>query len=190
MEDFGCSELQSNFSMLKKLFQKNPPLTIVVAMSKQDRALGRDNSLLWHIPDDLKRFKALTSGHPIIMGRKTFESILDILGKPLPNRTNIVVTRDTSYNHDGVLVAHSVEEAVSLAQNEKPVEIHIGGGAQLYQLMLPRVQKLYVTWIDDAPEADTFFPEFEDDFEIIERHPPREHKDISYQWIDYERKRS
>jgi len=84
----------------------HPPIVIVAAMSQPAQVIGDNNKLLWHIPADLKRFKALTLGHPIIMGRKTFESIVAILGKPLPQRTNIVVTRDTSYKPEGVLVAH------------------------------------------------------------------------------------
>ncbi len=175
-------------SYLKKIFRKEAPIVIVVAMSRNNRAIGYNNDLLWHIPDDLKRFKSLTTGHPIIMGRKTFESILNILGKPLPGRTNIVVTRDTTYQHDGAIVAHSLEAAITVAQKENPSEIHIGGGTQLYKQSLPLVSRLYVTWIDDTKEADTFFPAFEDDFAIHETHEPREHEGLRYQWIDYVRK--
>ena len=90
------------------------------------------------------------------MGRKTFESILDLLGKPLPGRTNIVVTRDISYSSAGAVIAHSPEEAVKIAQSENPTEIHIGGGAELYRQYLPQVKKLHITWIDDKQTADTF----------------------------------
>lgn len=175
-----------------KLFRKEPPVVIVAAMSRLDRGIGYKNDLLWHIPDDLKRFKELTSGHPIIMGRKTFESILNILGKPLPNRTNIVVTRDASYtyNHDSVKVAHSLDEAFKLARAKNPKEIHIGGGAEMYRQALPFTSKLRVTWVDDRQQSDTFFPAFENEFKITETHEPREHKDLRYQWIDYSRKRS
>ncbi len=164
-----------------------PPLVIVVAMSKKNRGIGKDNRLLWHIPEDLKRFKALTYGHPIIMGRKTFDSILAILGKPLPGRTSIVLTRDETYTPEGALVAHSLEEAILLAQKERPEEIHIGGGAELYRQALPYVKKLYVTWIDDEVDADTFFPPFEDEFAITKTSPVMTHKDISFEWVDYER---
>ncbi len=164
-----------------------PPLVIVVAMSKKDRGIGKDNRLLWHIPEDLKRFKALTYGHPIIMGRKTFDSILAILGKPLPGRTSIVLTRDETYTPEGALVTHSLERAILLAQKERPEEIHIGGGAELYRQALPYVKKLYVTWIDDEVEADTFFPPFEDEFEITKTSPVMTHKDITFEWTDYER---
>lgn len=175
---------------LKKFLRPKPSLVIVVAMSRANRGIGFQNQLLWHIPDDLKRFKALTTGHPIIMGRKTFESILAILGKPLPGRTNIVVTRDETFSYAGVQVAHTIDQAVAVAAKERPAEIHVGGGAELYRQLLPRVSRLHVTWIDDAPEADTFFPAFETDFIIAKTHEPREHEGLRYQWIDYERKSS
>jgi dihydrofolate reductase len=165
-----------------------PPLIIVVAMSKKDRGIGKGNRLLWHIPEDLKRFKALTLGHPIIMGRKTFDSILAILGKPLPGRTSIVLTRDETYTPpEGTHIAHSLEEAIGLAKEGEPIEIHIGGGAELYRQALPYIKKLYVTWIDDEVEADTFFPPFEDEFTITKTSPVMTHKGITFEWIDYKR---
>ena len=170
--------------------EKCPPVVIVVAMSHKNRAIGNKNQLLWHIPADMKRFKALTMGHPIIMGKNTFLSILEILGKPLPNRTNIVLTRDHTYSYEGVKIAHSLVEAVELAKEESPSEIHIGGGAELYRQSLPLVSRLYLTLVHDEPEADTFFPAFEDEFEIIQTHPEAEYEGLVYQWIDYERKSS
>ncbi len=167
--------------------QKLAPIVIVAGAGKQNRAIGKDNQLLWHVPADLKRFKELTLGHPIIMGRKTFESIISILGKPLPGRTNIVVTRDKKYQHDGTTVAHSLSEALRIAQSENPIEIHIGGGAELYQQILPMVSKLYITWYDDLKEGDTFLPKFESDFKISDTHQPQEHDGIKFQWIDYVR---
>ena len=164
------------------------PIVIVVAMSRHTRALGNNNALIWHIPEDLKHFKALTFGHPIIMGRKTFDSIVAMLGKPLPGRTNIVLTRDFDYTYEGVKVAHSLEMALQMAEEESPKEIHIGGGAELYRQALPLVSKLHVTWIYDEPIADTFFPPFEDEFKIVVEHPQAEHKGLYYQWVDYERK--
>jgi dihydrofolate reductase len=163
---------------------------IVVAMSRANRAIGHGDGLLWHVPADLKRFKALTHGHPIIMGRRTFESILKILGKPLPGRTNIVITRDTNAAYEGARVAHSLEEAIAIAQEEHPTEIHIGGGAQVYKEALPLVSKIFATWFYDEKEADTYFPEFEDEFTITCEHPREIYEGLSYQWIDYERKRS
>lgn len=163
------------------------PIVIVAGMQKTDRAIGNNNDLLWHVPADMKRFKSLTLGHPIIMGRKTFESILAILGKPLPGRTNIIVTRDKSYAHTGVTVVHSVAEALQVAQAEHPTEIHIGGGAEIYKQVLPLVSKLYITWFEDTKDADTYFPPFEDDFTVVTEHPPQEYEGLTYQWVDYER---
>lgn len=157
-------------------------------MSKAKRAIGKDNGLLWHAPSDMKRFKELTLGHPIIMGRKTFESIVAILGKPLPGRTNIVVTRDKDYVYEGVRVAHSLTEALSIAKEDNPAEIHIGGGAEIYKQALPLVSKLHITWFFDDKEGDTFFPAFEDDFNIETEHPPQTENNLQFQWVDYQRK--
>ena len=163
-------------------------IIIVVAMSKGKRAIGHTNKLLWHIPDDLKRFKEKTLGHPIIMGRKTFESIVTILGKPFPGRHNIVITRNPDFAYEGVTVTSSLEDALEKAREHNPTEIHIGGGAEIYTQALPFVDELYVTFIDDEPESDTFFPEFESEFKIVNEHEPKKHNDLSYQWVDYARK--
>jgi dihydrofolate reductase len=166
------------------------PLVIVAGMGKTNRVIGNENKLLWHIPADMKRFKQLTLGHPIIMGRKTFESILNILGKPLPERTNIVITRDKNYKCEGIKIAHTLDEALEIAKSEKPTEIHIGGGAEIYRQTLPLVSKLYITWFFDHKEGDTFFPDFMNDFEIVAEHPSQTHEDMQFQWIDYERKKA
>jgi dihydrofolate reductase len=166
------------------------PIVIVVAMSRHTRAIGNNNSLLWHIPEDLKHFKALTLGHPIIMGKKTFDSIIKILGKPLPGRTTIVLTRDQDYEYAGVKVAHSIEMALAMAEEESPTEIHIGGGAELYRQTLPLVSKLHVTWVHNEPVADTFFPPFEDEFTVVSESGGKEHNGLHYEWVDYERKSS
>lgn len=167
--------------------QSKVPVIIVAAMNRK-RVLGKNNNLLWHIPADLKRFKRLTLGHPIIMGRKTFESILEILKKPLPERTNIIVTRDKNYSYPNTKTATSLEEAFSIALSENPKEIHLGGGAQIYELALPFVDKLFLTLIDDDKEGDVFFPDFEADFKIIEKLPPEEFKGIKFKWVNLERK--
>lgn len=164
------------------------PVVIVAAMSRERRAIGRENGLLWHIPEDMKRFKSLTLGHPIIMGRKTFVSIVDILGTPLPKRPNIVLTRDHTYTHEGVAVVHSLEDALTKAASYKPSEIHIGGGSELYTLALPYVDRLHLTFVDDEPESDTFFPDFHTDFVVAERHGTHTHDDLTYEWVDYVRK--
>lgn len=166
---------------------KNIPIVIVAGIGARTRAIGQDNQLLFHVPDDLRRFKALTLGHPIILGRKTFESILSMLGKPLPGRTNIVVTRDESYAHEDASVAHSFEEALKLAAEENPKEIHIGGGAELYKLTLPYVDKLFLTLFDDDREGDSFFPEYEKEFIEVARHGVQNHEGMKYEWVDLER---
>ena len=164
------------------------PVVIVAAMGRNTRVIGNNNQLLWHIPVDLKRFKALTLGHPIIMGRKTFESIIQILGKPFPGRTNIVVTRDPEYKYEGVIAVTSLEEAFLVAQKENPTEIHIGGGTQIYEQALPYVDRLHLTFIDDDQSGDTVFPDFSNDFNIIKEYPAENYEGLVYQWVDWERK--
>lgn len=164
------------------------PVVIVAGIGKNTRAIGKDNKLLWHVPADLKRFKELSMGHPVIMGRKTFESIFEILKKPLPGRTNIVVTRNPDHRPDGVKVATSLEEAFALAQTEDPTEIHIGGGAELYAQALPYADRLYLTLFDDDQEGDTYFPAYKADFTVAKTHPMMDHEGLQFQWVDYERR--
>lgn len=166
------------------------PVVIVAALSSKKRAIGYKNKLLWHIPADLKRFKELTLGHPIIMGRKTFESIVAMLGKPLPGRTNIVVTRNPELKIDGAITAGSLEAAFAIAERENPTEIHIGGGAEIYNAALPYASLLHLTHVDSEGPADTFFPDFSADFIPVKEYPPEDSGNISYQWIDYKRKNS
>lgn len=157
---------------------QKPKISIVAAIGRR-RELGRGNELLWHIPDDLKRFKALTTGHPIIMGRKTFESI----GKPLPGRHNIVITRG-DWAHEGATVAHSLEEALEKAGEDA----FVIGGSQIYEQALPFCDTLYLTLIDDEKPADAFFPEYEGMFKEIRREE-REWNGLKYAWVDYLAKR-
>ena len=126
----------------------------LIAAAAENNALGKDNDLLWHLPEDFKRFKQITSGHYIIMGRKTFESF----PKPLPNRTHIIITRHKEYLADGCLVVHSLEEALEISpQNE---EVFIIGGAQIYKQALPFADKIDLTRVHIELDADAFFPEF------------------------------
>ena len=131
-------------------------ITIIAAIAKNN-ALGKDNDLIWHLPADLKRFKKETTGHHILMGRKTFESI----GKPLPNRTTVIITRNNDYFIDGCLSANSIEEAIELAKADD--NIFIIGGAQVYKQALENnlVDKLDITIVHEEFEADVFFPEIE-----------------------------
>lgn len=161
-----------------------PRISLIVAIG-DNLVIGKQNELLWHIPDDLKRFKQLTLGHPVVMGRKTFDSIIDFLGKPLPGRQNIVITRDTSWSYEGVTVAHSLEEAIEAAQETD--EVFIIGGEQIYRQALPLAERLYLTRIDDAKEGDAFFPPYEDQFTTVLAKETREHNGLTYHWIDLER---
>ncbi len=167
-----------------------------IAAIGRNRELGKGNRLLWHIPDDLKRFKELSMGHPIILGRKTFESIVEAIGKPLPGRTNIVVTRAnmdfvSPYMNGltkSVIQVHSIEEALEKAKAALgSEEIIIGGGAQIYEQALPFIDKLYLTLIDDSKEADSFFPPYEDEFTKRVFEEEREWDGLKYQWVDLER---
>lgn len=119
-----------------------------------DRAIGIRQSIPWRLPEDMKLFKRLTMGHPILMGRKTWES----LGRPLPGRQNVVLTRDTSFTAEGATVIHSVDELAGLELMDR--EIMVIGGAQIYAHLLPKMQKLYVSEVQGEYAADTWFPEF------------------------------
>jgi dihydrofolate reductase len=130
---------------------------MIVAVD-ETRAIGKDNRLLWHIPEDLKRFKELTTGHAVIMGENTYHSI----GRPLPNRTNIVVTLDQTLALPGCLVVHSLDEALSVAREHEREEIFVMGGASIYRQFLPMIDRLYLTLVSGKHEADTFFPDYSD----------------------------
>ncbi len=129
--------------------------TIVVAMGEKNE-IGFENQLLWHLPKDLKHFKDITSGHPVIMGRKTYESI----GKPLPNRTNIVVSRKKDWFEEGILIVGSIKEAVKFAKKIDE-EVFIIGGGNIYEQTMDMVDKLEVTLVKADLEADTFFPKID-----------------------------
>lgn len=123
------------------------------------RVIGVNNGLPWHIPEDLKRFKQLTMNHPIVMGRKTYESI----GKPLPKRTNIVITRDKGYRVEGGAVVHSFEEALDWARKaEGADEVFVIGGSEIFKLALPLAWRIYLTEVRWPFEGDTFFPKFDE----------------------------
>lgn len=166
-------------------------VSIAVAVGRDSRhnhVIGCHNQLLWHISEDLKRFKALTLGHPVIMGRKTFESIVAVLGKPLPGRTNIVITRDPDWAYEGVEVFRSLEDALSRAKELDDTEVFIGGGTEVYKQALPFTDKLYVTYIDDEKEGDSFFPPFEQEFTKEVFREERQTPDgLKYAWVDLER---
>ena len=135
-----------------------PRVTIIAALSRNG-AIGRDNRMPWHIPRDLKRFKTLTLGHPVVMGRKTFESILAATGGPLPGRDNIVVTRAKDFSAPGCRIAHSLEEALAAASGA--TEVFVIGGGEIYALALPLARRLELTEVDVEIPGDAYFPDFD-----------------------------
>lgn len=141
-------------------------LSLIVATA-ENNVIGMDNKMPWHIPEDFKHFKEITLGKPCIMGRKTYESILDQLGKPLPGRESIVISRG-GYTHEGCTSAASVEEAIEKAKTITDGEIMVIGGAQIYALTLPIANRIYLTRVHQTPEGDAFFPEFGADWQETE----------------------
>jgi dihydrofolate reductase len=135
-------------------------VSMIWAMA-ENNVIGRDNKLPWHLPNDLKYFKQLTTGKPVIMGRKTYDSI----GRPLPNRTNIIITRDANFSAEGVKVVNSLDEAIELAEAiclvNAQEEVIVMGGAEIYKLCLPRADRLYVTLVHADVEGDAYFPEID-----------------------------
>ena len=149
---------------------------IIVAMSK-NRVIGDSNTLIWHLPEDLKRFRQLTTGNTIVMGRKTYESI----GKPLPNRRSIIITRDPDYSVEGCEVVNSLEEALLLSNND----CFIIGGGEIYRQVIDIADRIYLTLINKEFEGDTSFPELKDWVEIS--YEDFSNDDFEYSFIQYER---
>ncbi|MCM2131903.1 dihydrofolate reductase [Larsenimonas rhizosphaerae] len=164
------------------------PVAMIVAMSR-NRVIGVDGKLPWYLPEDLKFFKAATQGKPLVMGRATFESI----GKPLPNRLNIVVTRNTSFSHDGVRVCHDLATAIEVADHQAMLdgseEIMVIGGGNIYGQALDMTQRLYVTEVNVDIQGDTWFPPLTDtewtEVERVAGSPTPQQPD--YDFVRYER---
>ena len=157
----------------------------LIAAAGENNALGKDNTLVWHLPDDFKRFKKLTSGHHIIMGRKTFDSF----PKPLPNRTHVVITRQDNFKKEGVLVVNSLEAAIELAEDD-PQPFVIGGG-EIYKMAIKLADKIELTRVHGSFEADIFFPDIdENQWKIIseEFHDKDENHKYSFTYLTYLRK--
>jgi len=168
-------------------------ISLIAAIGKNNE-LGRENKLLWHLPADMKHFRDITRGHTVIMGRKTFESI----GKPLPNRENIVITRDTNYFRPGVAIVHSLDEALRLAaleqgkhfeEKQEEIEVFIIGGGELYKESISRAKKLYITHVNHTQEADTFFPAIDQSWKETskEEHPADTENIFSYTFVTYQK---
>lgn len=159
-------------------------VSLVAAMA-ENRVIGRAGGVPWRLPADMRFFKRLTTGHTVIMGRKTFES----LDRPLEHRRNVVVTRDRSYHApEGVTVAHAFDEAIAIAHGEE--EVFVAGGAAIYRLALPRADRIYLTVVHAHVEGDTFFPDFDiSEWKFVreDRHEPDERHAFAFSFRFYER---
>lgn len=159
-------------------------ITIIAAVA-ENNALGKNNQLLWHLPDDFKRFKSITSGHFIIMGRKTFESF----PKPLPNRTHIIVTRQKDYLQEGCFIVHSIEAAIAACPSHQ--EIFIIGGGEIYKQSIALADKIDITRVHCSFDADAFFPEIDLNHWRLDRnefHPKDDKHIFDFSFLTYTRK--
>lgn len=159
----------------------NPRISAIVAMDEK-RGIGKENRLLFKIPEDFKRMKNLTFGHPIVMGRKTFESI----GRVLEGRINIIITRDLTYEVPGAFVVQSLEEAVKIAKEKDQREIFIFGGGQVFSEAMPLIDRLYLTVVEGDFGADTFFPDYSA-FKKVLYEKSGEFDILKYKFLDLER---
>lgn len=162
-----------------------PNISIVVAITDRKRSIGKNGDLLVRISDDLKRFKVLTMGHPIIMGRKTYESI----GRPLPGRTNIVITRNKEFKPEGASVCSNIEEAIEKASaSDGGGESFVIGGGEIYAQGLPFTNKIYLTLVESGTEGDVFFPDYSEFKNTLKREDRVDEKTgLKYSWVDLER---
>lgn len=141
----------------------HPRISMISAIARKDRAIGKDNALLWHIPEDFKHFKDLTSGHAMIMGENTFKSI----GKVLPGRTSIVLSLTPGFAPAGCFVVGSIDEALAIGRKHEQEEIFIIGGASIYKQFISLADRLYLTLVEGDFEADTFFPEYDEFTKVL-----------------------
>lgn len=153
----------------------------MIAAMANNRVIGLDNKMPWHLPADLQHFKKVTTGKPVLMGRKTFESI----GRPLPGRRNIIITRNTQYSAQGIETVTTPEAALDLVKHEE--EVMVIGGGNIYQHFLPRAERLYLTFIDLEVEGDTQFPDYQAlaTWEVVDEQPniPDEKNKYSYKFV-------
>ena len=153
----------------------------IIAIVAKNRAIGFKNKLLYNIPDDMKHFQTITTGHVVIMGENTFHSMRDL---PLPNRINIILTLDNNFKAENCLVAHSMEESIELGKAQNKGEIFFIGGGMIYKQALPLADKLYLTIVDDEPaQADTFFPDYSE-FKNIIKSEPKESSGYKYNFVE------
>lgn len=151
-------------------------VSLIVAVAANG-VIGCENRLIWHISEDLKRFRRITTAHAVVMGRKTFESI----GRPLPGRTNVVITRDQTYSREGITVVNSIEQAIALFPPTE--EIFIIGGGEIYNQTIDLAEKIYLTLVDQTPEGDTYFP----DIDPSKWHIVNTEQHDGFKFIDYQR---
>lgn len=156
-----------------------PPIIRIVVAYSNNRCIGQDNALPWHLPADLAHFKQTTLGHPIVMGRNTWESI----GRPLPGRENIVISRNPDYQADGAIVCANIEDAIAQCTNA-PV-ICIIGGAQIYQQTLPLVDQIYATEVHTHVDGDSFFPPLGAEWQEQQRQPQPVENGLSFDFVIY-----
>lgn len=159
----------------------------LLAAADENNVIGNNNQLPWHLPADLKYFKAQTWGMPVVMGRKTFESI----GKPLPGRTSIVITRNNAWTFENVLTAHTIKDAVAFAQDRGVQEIFVIGGAEVFETAMPQAARIYLTRIHHRFEGDVFFPRFTTaDWQLVKSHShqPDEKNKYAYTFEIWDRK--
>lgn len=159
-------------------------MNAIAAVSKS-WGLGKNNDLLFHISEDMKRFRALTAGGTVIMGRKTLDSMPG--GKALPKRRNIVITRDTAFTRENVEVAHSIEEAIALTANEEPDKVWVIGGGEIYKAMLPHCRMCYMTHVEADPPCEVYFPDLSksDNWKVLKSHEPMSDGTLTYRFVDY-----
>lgn len=153
---------------------KKPLVSGIVAMS-YNKVIGRDGKLPWDIPEDLQFFRSITNGHVMIMGRKTYESI----GRPLPNRISIIITRNKNYKVEGCIVVSSLDEAMAIARAKEQDEIFIIGGGEIFKLAMPIIDKLYLTLVKATIEGDAYFPDYSEFSNEVSR---RESSNGSYNY--------
>jgi len=162
-----------------------PQISIIVAVAVKNRAIGKDNRLLWDLKADLKHFKEITSGHPVIMGQNTWESIPEAF-RPLPNRHNIVLTLNDSYDAPGADIARGIPNAIETATKYDANEIFFIGGASIYAQTLPLADKLYITEVDGEYDGDTFFPDYSGFGKEISREN-HEENGIKFSFVEIEK---
>lgn len=160
-------------------------ISFIVAMD-ENRVIGKNNQLPWHLPEDLKYFKRVTMGHPIVMGRKTFDSI----GRPLPGRENIIITRNNEFKNESCTVFHSMEQLLQYCQDHSNEEYFVIGGAEVFKQLISFVDRLYITFINEQFEGDTFFPTIDmNEWELISREQglQDEKNPYRYEFLIYEK---